>query len=189
MLRFSLMTFLVAIAVGSLVVAGLASPNLIWVQIVGTTTLVALLVASVTGIAWHQSSGWFWIGFAMAGWSYLVFCSHPGADSRGKVVTNLAVSQLDELLGTSNPIRTPAGYRVSRIGDRVWLGSPGRSEALSLDEAEKQGYLKYAYTPNTKPEQQHFYDIGHYGWTLVLGCIGGWLSLALHRKSMEANHA
>lgn len=184
MFRFSLATFLIVVAVVSLVFAGLAFPNAFWMRIVATLTLAAILAAVIAVLASLKTARWFWIGFAVAGWSYLGFVFYGGDGARNVLLTHSAILQLDLMLETSTPVLAPSGQAVTLHGDTIYLASglhPG--ERLSLEEAEQQGYLKYAYAPNAIPRREHFHDIGHYSWALLVGCIGGMFSLWLHRRS------
>lgn len=182
MFRFSVSTLLLLISVISLMLAGLACPNELWQRIVGTTTLAVMLAATITVIAWQSTGRWFWVGFAVTGWSYLVFAFYGGDEARQLLLTDYAISQLDQLLQTSSSL-TPAGERVRFAGNGVRITGGNFGRKLTLAEAERQGYLKYAYTSTTEPTRGSFHEIGHYAWALVLGCIGGMFSLRLYQKS------
>lgn len=186
MIRYSITTFLAAVAVAAMVIAALASPNHLSLRIMGTTTLAVTFAASIAAIAWQRTARWFWIGFALAGWSYLwlAFYAGPGTNPRNILFTDYLSLQLDLVMKSSSPIKTPAGELVTiRDGEIVRIRAPHKNLDLSLAEAEKQGYLKYAYTSITTPSKSHFNDISHYAWTLLFSCISGCFSLWLHRSS------
>lgn len=183
MFRFSLTTFLVAIALVAVVCSGLVYPSGFWVQIVGSLTLTLLVAAVITAFAWQEPKRWFWVGFAIAGWSYLPLAFAGGDETRDVLLTQYAVSQLDQMMETSTPLRTPTGELITHAGDQIYVDY---MTPLSLKEAEKRGLLRYAYTMATVPSRESFDQIGHFAWAWVLGCLGGLLSLWLRRRSTTA---
>lgn len=189
MFRFSLATFLLVIALVSLVFAGLAYSNAYWVRIIATTTLATLTISLVAAIAWQKSGRWFWLGFAIVGWGYLLFLYYGGDDARDIFLTHSAVVRLDKILETSTPSPSPSGAAIIRDGNNLYQRQGTGRSRLSFEKAIQQGLLKHAYTEDTVPESSHFHAIGHYAWSLVLGCIGGAVSQWLYRNSTAGTEA
>lgn len=184
MFRFSLATFLITVTLVSLVIAGLRFPNDYWMRVIGTTTLAVLALTTISAVVSQRSSRWFWIGFSMVGWGYLALGFFGNHYARDTLLTHSALRHLDRTLGTSKPFLAPNGEEIVRDDDTVWVRSE-RTERLSVKEAKQQGYIRYAYTDRSRPRPQHFYDIGHYAWALLLGAIGGTFSLWVYRKEAK----
>ena len=188
MFRYSLTAFMLATGVAALVFAGLASPNELTMRIVATTTLAILLASVITAMAWRNEGRWFWVGFALAGWSYVAIAVYGGAGAKRLLFTEYMISRLDYALQTSVPSKPPTGESVRVRGDDVIEVFPKRNmgrfgQRMTLAEAKDKGYWKYAYTDFTIPQRMHFYSICHYLFSLVLGCVGGLFSLYLRRSS------
>ena len=183
MFRFSLATFLLFVTVFALLVAGLAFPNLIWKQIICSATLLVLLAATIALVAWQGIGRWFWVGFAIAGWAYFAAAFYGNEKGRSVLLTQYVLKEADEILDVGRA-RAPTGERlVMRSSERGILEDNGRMSLITRSDAEDRGLLDYAYTQTTVPTSSSFQDIGHYAWTLILGCLGGIFSLWLYRTS------
>lgn len=193
MFRFSLTVFLMSIAVAAVLACGLAHPTGFWRQIIATMVLAVLLAGTIAAIVWRQPGRWFWLGFVLVGWSYLILGYFGGYKTKNAFIFHSAVVKVDRLLETSQPHLDPGGQVVALHDDGVRLGildGPGLAwtSEMSRDRAEKRGYLVHAYSSlETVPAAEHFYSIGHYIWVLLLGTLGGMFSFWLHRKNVAAD--
>lgn len=187
MFRYSLTTFLLAVALTALVVAGLASPDYLWLRITATSTIAVLATASIAAMASRQSSRWFWLGFAVIGWGYLALAFYDEGSKRPLLLTHTAVQRLDEVLETSTPYRSPKGEHYV-VGEDVVFTVRGfrTTGSMSMEVAEQRGVLKHAYGEGRTPRTEYFIDIAHYDVALLLGCIGGMLALSCRRRNPAA---
>ncbi len=117
-MRLSLTWLLIATAVFGLLMAGIARPTPLWTEIVFSFTLLCLTAAALASIAGSSPRRWFWRGFALVGFGYLVLALYFGDQSRPHLITQRALKELDELARFSRPRPSPSGIRLGPVFTR-----------------------------------------------------------------------
>src|SRR5262245_1390595 len=99
MLRFSLLTLLVAVLLISVACAAVASGSDLWAWIVVTATVLALLIATVGALYLPGKRRAFAGGFAICGWGYLLLVQGPwSASVTPRLLTTVALNHLQSAL-------------------------------------------------------------------------------------------
>ncbi len=163
-MKFSLASLLFLVLIAALGCAALVNANDTWRQSMVTLVLSVLLIATLAAAV--NRSRAFALGFAVAGWIYLLLVFIPVVDLRDDLLTDKGVRWLytaihDEVAHESNQ------WSVTSIPD-------GRTLATA--------FIK----PKTQTVQfKNFADIGHALWGLLVACLGGAVAGFLARKNTD----
>jgi hypothetical protein len=171
MFRFSLLTLLGAILVISVGCAAVVSASDVWVKVIVTVTVLALLIASVGSIYLPTRSRAFAGGFAIFGWAYLLLAQGPWLESlKPQLATTVALNKLQRVM-----------HEDADVGiDINWTGPMGAQQYWNLRLA--------AQSPDILAS---FHQIGQSLWSILLACVGGVLARAFGnwRSQPEADGA
>jgi len=180
---------LIATAVFGLLLGGVAWPNQFWAEIVFSVTLLCLTAAALAAAALPAERRWFWVGFSIVGFGYLVLASYFGDQSRPLLLTHRALIELDDVARFSQPRQLLDGTRSSWTSDgTIEVVRPGSPiEYMWPKDASQLGYLQLAYpSPGSVPSSKNYYNNGHLAWTWVLAAAGGSLLVWLRRRRLPA---
>lgn len=169
MLRYSLITLLAAILLISLGCAALVSASELWVQVVVTATILALLVATIGAFYLPRTARAFAGGFAICGWVYLLLVQGPWLESlKPRLLTTLAVNRLQAIMHDDIGGGDPNGASVATA--LAWIAR----RPASADSANTALALTaLGMSPAATSISSAFQQIGHLLWTILLACFGG----------------
>jgi hypothetical protein len=149
--RFSMLWLLGLVALAAMILAGLLFASPVVVSIGYTLNFVLLLSALPAILYRTEGRRAFWIGFALFGWSYLIFIWTSSNTSR--LLTMQALQPLH-----SSMKRTET--RVIRNVDvDPFSGSTSTTTSTTVVE--------------DIPVWHDFMHVGHQGWTILLALLGG----------------
>ena len=183
MLKYSLGSLLIAMAVAALGCATVANWSPLWAEIMTTATVAILLVAVLIALVGRGSARTFAIGFAAVGVAYflLAFCA-PAELRDERLATRRAVDRLFQLTQKANAdARTTSEFQLVEV---VLDGStdvkmPGGDSSymfgVGTGPATVTGRVVFSSPP------REFQDIGHCLWTLILALMGGVLAQVIQR--------
>ena len=192
-MQFRIIHLLAGTAFFAVVCAGLVRADWLFNCLAFSLVLLALLTSALCAIAEIGESRMFWLGFLLAGGSYLIFAHSPDADGNsprrsGPEFTTLLLRYTFYKLHptTANPFAVPPavgqGGMFSIPSDSIRLKSPPESDSIaqfsgnsSLVFATRQRYLS--------PPSDEFMRIGHSAWTIIFGWLGGQLTRFVYRRS------
>ena len=171
-MKFSLATLLLLVLVAAIGCAALIHANEIWRQSMVTLVVSALLIAALAAAV--DRSRLFALGFAVAGWIYLLLVVVPVFDLRDDLLTDKAVRWLlaaihDEEVPDQGVFKNP-------------LFSPGYVRRIGPDGTT---WISDVNAVNAKNTAANFADIGHAVWTLIVACLGGAVASFLARKNND----
>ena len=182
-MKFSLATLLLLVLLAALGCAALVNANDTWRQSMVTLVLSVLLIATLAAAV--NRSRAFALGFAVAGWIYLLLVFVPALGLRDDLLTDKGVRWLytaihDEVAHQSNQWSvafTPDGRTLATAGTvEVWNAQTG-----SLIRATR----RYNSVTSATAQTDQFTDftiIGHSLWVLIVACVGGAVASVLAPK-------
>jgi hypothetical protein len=173
MLRFSLTTLLLLMLFACVGCAALVHATELWRQTIVTVTVVILLFAMLTAASRSGASQRFPLGFALAGWIYVLLVFVAAHDLRQDLLTERALTWLfaavhdevaSEKLWLSNSLALSMQGRVLTASSnprdiRLWDLNTGRQ-------------VKSRFGPGVV-NYEDFADIGHCLWAVMIACAGG----------------
>jgi cbb3-type cytochrome oxidase subunit 3 len=171
MLRFSLRTLGVGIALIAVACAALLKANPWVASTAWTLVFVVLSMATIAAVLSPPNRRGFWTGFAIVGWLYLIVGIGPlSGVHNGKLLTTAAIHRAAALLPQQDA-QGPAAVASA-------LSNSFSSLIGFTDQGIVAGTpLLYSYPPPqpsvTEPAHS-FISIGQSLWTLFLALIGGW---------------
>jgi hypothetical protein len=177
--RFSIRQLLTATALVALgCLALLKSSTLLASGMLGGVAL-SLVAAIVLAIYRSADSRAFWVGFAIFGWSYLLFCYGPiFTNNNGpfgwRFVTARLATALYDRIHESNGVQPTAAYTTA-VADP--FGAPPTPPTAV-----------FAPMPMPMPGQDrgNFLNVAHSLWTLMIAWGGGWFALWARRGSTKS---
>jgi hypothetical protein len=173
--RFKIASLLGAILVLGVGFAALRESSDFWESGIFTGTIGVLLLSILLAAQRRESGRAFWLGFALAGWTYLVLTAVPSLES--KLITSMALTYIDSNLpGRSFEIHTtlPEILRIANAN----RPATQTLDSLTLWKSETPG-SGGVWTGSTA----NFVRIGHSLFALGLGWLGGQLSHRLCQSS------
>jgi hypothetical protein len=210
-IRFHIASIVILILLVAVCLAALRESNQIWDSSVFSITLGTLFMSILLTIYRLGPKRAFWLGFALAGWTYLGFTLVPSIESR--LITNKALVYLDSKVPRSLMARL--GYfegtdfdndgtmdlyvvnsqthaLVVDKGNRAIAGAtPNTASSLVNNRASGNGWLfllnsvgRWMRGPVGSPE--NFVRIGHSLFALVIAVGGGQVSRHLYATNHEA---
>jgi hypothetical protein len=176
MLKFSLGTLLLVVAVAAVGCAALANPTDLWTEVVIAVTLVFLFASLVAALVGQGRLRVFATGFAAVGWAYFVL-THGNAVSlpSHSLITTRSVNWVYALRRESEDGAQPESLPIgnpSAPGNA--FGAPPPLDPFS-DDPFGPPSAQYA------PRDMHV--IGHALWALILAGAGGTFALMIRRDS------
>lgn len=188
-LRFSLRQLLSWTAVVALACVALRGASATWVAAVFGMVLLALTAAVPLAIFRTGTLRAFWLGFALFGWTYLLVLAYGWSLDRSStsnaplaprslVTSRLARAAFERLYGPVEVTYTLDGkgglhkiYSGVSESDSVTAGPVAADWAapLSLRGKGPQRVI-------TVPDPDHFVNVAHAFWTLLLATLGGWFT-------------
>ena len=176
-MKFSLASLLFLVLIAALGCAALVNANDTWRQSMVTLVLSVLLITTLAAAV--NRSRAFALGFAVAGWIYLVLAFVPIFDLRDDLVTDKAVRWLytaihDEEATEHNYIRSIVSF--SPDGSRKVTGRLYNTVKIwNVPTGAEVDTVNF----------HNFADIGHGLWVLIIACLGGAVAGFLDRKNND----
>lgn len=182
-MRIPLVWLFGIIALVAFFLAALTRSNPRWEMLSATTTTAGFTLATLAAIAWQRESRWFWVGLSLVGWSYLLVAVRLG--SRAHLATHVALVKLNEVARLTEIRRAPDGSMVYWTPEgEIQLVRALSARTQTRQQAQAAGLLPYAYPYNgAAPLARCYYNIGHYGWSWILGLAAGGVTYWLRHAS------
>lgn len=186
-LRFSLLWLLGVVALIAVACAALRSASEIWGSAAFTLTVGALFAALLGLIFRQRASRAFWGGFALLGWGYLLLVFGPWFKdnvSHQLLTTKLLDYLHPKLQRSANaPVTysafTPTMTTVPRTG---WSQSGATWSANTGAAVVGGNTTTFTVRAIATPVPQHFMQVGHSLWALLLASAGGLLARYFYDK-------
>jgi hypothetical protein len=186
MLKYSLGTLFLSIAIVSLGCAAVANFSEFWAEIIVTVTVAGLLIRSLTAIMGSRRVRSFAVGFVVFGWTYFLLTFAESVGIRELLLTHRAVNWLYLQRQNSSDGSVNEGIVISE-------GIRGGGSRPTYDGTDLSDLFLEHTTPfgNSKPLQAppELHNIGHAIWTWLLALAGGVLAHILHRTRADTTVA
>jgi hypothetical protein len=205
-LSFSLLWLLGVIALIAIACASLRSASEIWASAAFTATLGVLLLSVVGLIFRHRASRAFWGGFALMGWSYLFLVFGPWCRENAgpQLLTTKLLEYVHPKLQRSAPPSLAVTLGVPAVGSNGWTAGgarlPANTATISNADFDGDGMpdlvvtggapapmwttstVTFSPTVTLASSPQHFMQVGHSLWALLLASAGGLLARYFYEK-------
>ena len=169
--RFHIGAIVILIVLVAVCLAALRESNQIWDSSVFSITLGTLFMSILLTIYRLGPKRAFWLGFALAGWTYLGFTLVPSIESR--LITTKTLTYLDSKVPRSLMARL--GYFESIDSDNDGTTDlyvvNSQTHALVVDKGN--GAIAGS-TPNAGSNSANNRTSGS-GWLLLLNSVGRWM--------------
>jgi hypothetical protein len=169
--RFHIGSIVILIVLFAVCLAALRESNQIWDSSVFSITLGTLFMSILLTIYRLGPKRAFWLGFALAGWTYLGLTLVPSIESR--LITNKALVYLDSKVPRSLMARLGyfEGTDFDNDGTTDLYVVNSQAHALVVDKAN--GAIAGS-TPITGPNSANNRASGN-GWLFLLNSVGRWM--------------
>lgn len=166
--NFSIKWLLALILAIAFLATGLANASIIWASLSLTLAFFGLLFGVLGLIFRRNEKRAYWIGFVLFGFAYAVAMYAPGFD---RVLGQRLVTT--KILGYLEPVirRTDASALNSVLG---------MSAAHVATDPVQEAVLRWV------PQWDHFQQVGHSTFAIMLACIGGGLAHRLYLSTASA---
>jgi hypothetical protein len=203
MLKYSLGTLFLVVAVVAVGCAAAANFSPLWAEVMIALTLMILSIALVAALVGRGRTRVFAVGFAAVGWMYflLTFVDAVGLRNE-RLLTSRAIHWLYGLKQQANagaattapptavdfgmpgggmPSMSGSGMGPMGAGDAS-MGMEGMGGDMSgmMGMGSMPGGMGIPVLPVTYFAPRELQDIGHSLWTLLLGAAAGMLARAIH---------
>jgi hypothetical protein len=190
-IRFSIASVLGVILVLGVGIAALRESTDLWESGLFTVTVGVLLLSVLLAIHRREARRAFWMGFALFGWTYLLFSMLPSIEPR--LLTTTALAYLNARAPATPVVITGQAWGDVTNGPNIQAVS-FTSPSVKVDVAPSGGQggvllsydvRKLLFAGGGTPE--NFMRIGHSLFALLASLLGGLLSQRLSRQ--EARHS
>jgi hypothetical protein len=170
-IRFHIGSIVILILLVAVCLAALRESNQIWDSSVFSLTLGTLFMSILLTIYRLGPKRAFWLGFALAGWTYLGLTLVPSIESR--LITTKALTYLDSKVPRSLMARLGyfEGTDFDNDGTMDLYVVNSQTHALVVDKGN--GAIAGA-TPNTASSPVNNRASGN-GWLFLLNSVGRWM--------------
>jgi hypothetical protein len=169
MLRFSLATLFLVMAVVAVGCAALANPSQAWAEVIVAVVLLLLFAGLVAALIVQGPLRVFVIGFATVGWLYFLLTFADAVNLRDRLITTRPLNVMFTAQMRSSGDWPQSGY-MDPFGREL---APPLYEPLSDDPFGAASFVA--------PREMQ--DIGHALWAMLLGCAGGIFAQVIHRAT------
>jgi hypothetical protein len=170
--RYSIGTLLLMVLFAGVAFAPLKSPSELWASALFTLAVAFLLVAVLLAVHRRVRARAYWLGFALFGWVYLILNLVP--ESAPRLATTGLLDALFARVHEHGHDGRIIWLAYSPQGDRL-IPRGGGPTTTQLWETTTGKPLNVT---SVKPEG--FRLVGHSLITLLIACVGGWVSRRLH---------
>ena len=177
-MKFSLATLLLLVLLAAVGCAALVNASDIWRQTMVTVSVA--LVSISTLIAVTDRSRAFGLGFAVAGWIYLLLAFAPVLGLRDDLLMDKAVAWLFKVVHQEEA-------PVQNVVESIVASTTGRYTFRSGAGPLRLWSVTTGNASNASVKFANFADIGHALWILVVACLGGAMTSLLARGSNKNN--
>ena len=198
MLRYSLGTLFVVVAIIALGCAAWMNFSQLWVEIMVALVLLSLSVALVAALADRGPARTFAMGFAALGGAYFLVAFVTPIELRNeRLLTEWPVNWLYKLQQKVRPDDTATSTALVSMNP-VTLTATGAvgPTPIGLDFELPNGStngVTFAFVgvappaaPQIHPAPRELQDIGHCLWTLLVAGLGGALAKAIQKRKPRA---
>jgi hypothetical protein len=185
-LRFNIADLLAIIFVLGVGFAALKEPSDLWESRLFTLIVGVLVISTHLVIHRAESGRAFWLGFALFGWTYLVFSVVPSIESR--LLTTKALTYVDSKVpGRSTTIKIyttiNSGFGSNRVQSAVFGQTGNQPATPSQGLGWVRDLTSSRFRGGWNGTTENFVRIGHSLLALLAGWIGGLLSRRFWRAS------
>ncbi len=171
-MKFSLASLLFLVLIAALGCAALVNANDTWRQSMVTLVLSVLLIATLAAAVNRLRA--FALGFAVAGWIYLLLTFVPALGLRNELLTDKGVRWLytaihNEEVPQHDDVQSIA---FSPDGRRIVTGSRYNTVRIWSTTRAQIDTIRF----------HDFAEIGHGLWVLIIACLGGAVASVLAPK-------
>ena len=186
-MRFTLATFLIAVAMLAAACAGMTYRTAAWTSVVISITLALYAIMTIRAIAVRGQSRAFALAFAVVGGGYLFLATTTLSRIQEFLITNYPLAAAARVTGLVLYVPAAGGgfFSIpSELGSSVLslqqFGG-GQTPVTSLDEIISIATSSAPYSS----ELQYFFLIGHCMWSWLFGLLAGWTSTSLWRRNLS----